>query len=124
MRRSYFELGLLSTVAIVLLLARPLSAAISRSLFWRPIAAIGTVSYSLYLVHQFNLTLVGTVASYVIPAAVPPAVLIVTKVLLHLSIGALFWYLFERPFLNRPESAGGPTRAATSPGPVVVENLS
>jgi peptidoglycan/LPS O-acetylase OafA/YrhL len=124
MRRSYLELGLLSSVAIVLLLARPLSAPISRSLFWRPIAAIGTVSYSLYLVHQFNLTLVGTVASYVIPAAVPSAVVTVTKVLLHLSIGAIFWYVFERPFLNRPGSARGPMQAAISPGPVAVEKLS
>jgi peptidoglycan/LPS O-acetylase OafA/YrhL len=123
-QRSYLELGLLSAVAIVLLLARPLSAPISRSLFWRPIAAMGTVSYSLYLVHQFNLTLVGTVASYVVPTAAPAAVLLVTKVLLHLSIGAIFWYLFERPFLNRPGGCRGPARVATAPGTLAAEEPS
>ncbi len=113
--RSYLELGLLSGVATALLLVRPLSARISSSLLWRPVAAVGTISYSLYLIHQFNLHLVSAVASHVVPAAAPAALLVVTKVLLHLCIAASFWYLFERPFLNRPASFGRDVRAAVSP---------
>ncbi len=106
MLRSYLELGLLSAVATALLLVRPLSSRISSSLLWRPVAAVGTISYSLYLIHQFNLHLVSAVAAHIVPAAAPAALLIITKVLLHLCIAASFWYLFERPFLNRPPSAG------------------
>ncbi len=113
--RCYLELATLSVVAIALLLARPASEFVSDSLAWRPIAAIGTISYSLYLIHQFNLHLVATVASHIVPAAAPGALLICTKVLLHLTIGAGFWYLFERPFLNRQPRAVGPSRGALLP---------
>ena len=116
---SYLELAVLSGVSIVLLLARPLSELISNSRAWRPVAAIGTISYSLYLVHLFNLHLVASVASRLVPAAAPASFLVATKVLLHLSIGAAFWYLFERPFLNRRQSAGTPARAAGSLVPAV-----
>jgi peptidoglycan/LPS O-acetylase OafA/YrhL len=110
--RVYFELGLLSLVTILLLLVRPLSARISRAVLWRPIAAIGTISYSLYLVHQFNLTLVGTIADHVLPATVPPALRITTEVALHIGIATCFWYLCERPFLNRPRPAETPSPTA------------
>ncbi len=111
MRRSYTELELLSAFAIVLLLVRPLSGRISSSLLWRPVAAIGTISYSLYLIHQFNLHLVNTVAGYIVPAVAPSAILVIAKVLLHLGLATVFWYLFERPFLNR-RSTGTPAPAA------------
>jgi peptidoglycan/LPS O-acetylase OafA/YrhL len=121
--RSYYELGVLSAVSIGLLLARPLSTRISSSLAWQPIAAVGTISYSLYLVHQFNLHLVGTVAGYVVPAAAPAAALIAVKALLHLIIATIFWYLFERPFLNRPQSTQ-PAARAVALVPVAIEERS
>jgi peptidoglycan/LPS O-acetylase OafA/YrhL len=113
--RCYIELGLLSAASLLLLLMRPASAAISRSLLWQPIAAVGAVSYSLYLVHQFNLTLVATAAAHMLPADWPPAVFIVLEVLLHLGIATVFWYLFERPFLNRPRKQDDVTATAASP---------
>jgi peptidoglycan/LPS O-acetylase OafA/YrhL len=119
--RSYLELAVLSVVSIGLLLARPLSEIISNSLAWRPIAAVGTISYSLYLVHLFNLHLVATVAKRIVPTAAPGAFLIATEVLLHLSIGAAFWYLCERPFLNRRQSARAPIPTANSLVPVIVK---
>jgi peptidoglycan/LPS O-acetylase OafA/YrhL len=118
--RVYLELSLLSVVSIALLLVRPLSAFISTSLVWRPIAAIGVISYSLYLVHQFNLHLVATVAGRIVPVAAPAALLVTAKILLHLSLGTIFWYLFERPFLNRRPNAVSATRAAMLP--VAVEH--
>jgi peptidoglycan/LPS O-acetylase OafA/YrhL len=118
--RAYCELGTISAVTIGLLLARPISAYICNSLVWRPIAAIGTISYSLYLVHQFNLHLVSTVAARVLPPAAPAAVLVATQVLLHLSIAAFFWYLFERPFLNRTPTTKDTPRALPTVMPAVV----
>ena len=54
-------------VTLSLFLLRPLSPRISRMAVWRPIAALGTISYSLYLIHQFNLNLVATIAQRVLP---------------------------------------------------------
>jgi peptidoglycan/LPS O-acetylase OafA/YrhL len=99
-RRAYLELGLLSAMSIALLLLRPYSATISRSLLWRPISAVGAISYSLYLVHQFNLKLVETLAGALVRVEAP-VFLILVKILLHIGIASGFWYLCERPFLNR-----------------------
>lgn len=99
--RVYVELSVLSVVGMTLFLLRPFSQAISASLLWRPVAAAGTISYSLYLVHQFNLVLIGSIASAILPAGVPAALMVTTKVFLHLCIATGFWFLFERPFLNR-----------------------
>ena len=91
--RSYYELGLLSCVTTGLLLGRPISARISSSLTWKPIA---------------------TVDSYVVSTAAPVALLVSVKVLLHLSIGTVFWTLFERPFLNRASTLGAVSRKITA----------
>jgi peptidoglycan/LPS O-acetylase OafA/YrhL len=99
--RVYVELSVLSMVGLMLLLLRPVSAAISSSRLWRPVGAVGIISYSLYLVHQFNLVLVRSIANAIVPAAAPSAVSMTTQVLLHLSLATGFWLLFERPFLNR-----------------------
>jgi peptidoglycan/LPS O-acetylase OafA/YrhL len=99
--RSMVELAFLSAVTLSLFLLRPLSPRISRMAVWRPIAALGTISYSLYLVHQFNLNLVATIARHALPVRVPHFVLIATMVGLHLALATLFWYFCERPFLSK-----------------------
>jgi peptidoglycan/LPS O-acetylase OafA/YrhL len=100
-RRAYIELMLLAGLSVALLLLRPYSAMVSRSLLWRPIAAVGTISYSLYLIHQFNLKLVETLAAFIVRVETPTTVLMLVKILLHIGIASGFWYLCERPFLNR-----------------------
>ena len=99
--RVYLELMVVSSMTLLLVLLRPFSTAISRSVMWRPIAAIGTISYSLYLVHQFNLTLVHTIATHLVPTVMPSFVQMAFEVTLHIAIGAAFWWLCERPFQNR-----------------------
>jgi peptidoglycan/LPS O-acetylase OafA/YrhL len=96
-RRFYMEFAVLCPIALILLLIRPLSRSIAQSFLWRPIAWIGVISYSLYLIHQFNLTVATTVA----------------KVCVHLILATAFWYVFERPFLNRraPSLEAAPSRA-------------
>jgi peptidoglycan/LPS O-acetylase OafA/YrhL len=102
--RVYVELSVVSMVGLTLFLLRPFSEAISSSLVWRPVAAVGVISYSLYLVHQFNLVLVGSITGAILPAGLPAAVTVTTKVLLHLCIATGFWFLCERPFLNQRAS--------------------
>lgn len=110
-RRAYVELAVLSAACLGLLVLRPFSEAISRSLLWKPLALVGTISYSLYLVHQFNLRLVATVVDQLMPASTPAAVLILCSVCLHIGMGAAFWWACERPFLSsrqKPSSSAAP----------------
>jgi peptidoglycan/LPS O-acetylase OafA/YrhL len=104
--RSMVELSLLSAFTLCLLLLRPLSGPISRSWAWRPIAALGTISYSLYLIHQFNLNLIATLARRVLPVAAPYSLQIAAMVVMHVALAALFWQFCERPFLNKGAAAG------------------
>jgi peptidoglycan/LPS O-acetylase OafA/YrhL len=99
--RSMIELAFLSAVTLSLFFLRPLSPRISGLIVWRPIAALGTISYSLYLIHQFNLTLVAGIAHRVLPMGAPHFLTIMTMVGLHLALATSFWYFCERPFLSR-----------------------
>jgi peptidoglycan/LPS O-acetylase OafA/YrhL len=118
LERAYGELAVASTFAVIMFYLRPLSAWIARHWIWKPFAALGAVSYSLYLVHQFNLTLVEWVANRVAGHAAE-SVRLCVMVVLHVIIATAFWDLCERPFLNRkPEPA--PSRA---PAQVVAEGV-
>lgn len=99
--RAYFELGLLATFSFSLLLLRPYSDAITRSMLWKPIAALGAISYSLYLVQQFNLTVVAAVAHQMLPDSCPRYIQTLMLVVLHLCIASVFWYFCERPFISK-----------------------
>lgn len=103
-RRAYVEVGMACVFALGLLVLRPISAAVSRYLLWRPIAALGTISYSLYLVHQFNLNMAASVVSRFMPAAGMAGMVVV-----QILIASVFWYLCERPFTRRDYSQGGRT---------------
>jgi peptidoglycan/LPS O-acetylase OafA/YrhL len=98
--RAMIELSFLSAVTLALYFLRPLSAGIGRSPLWRPFAALGTISYSLYLIHLFILTLVDTTAHLLLPANPPQVLLIASLLALHLLLAALFWALCERPFVS------------------------
>jgi peptidoglycan/LPS O-acetylase OafA/YrhL len=98
--RAMTELLFLSGVTLLLFFLRPLSANLSGSIFWRPFAALGAISYSLYLIHQFNLTLVAVVAQHVLPARAPHALFIGTEMAFFIAIATLFWWFCERPFMR------------------------
>ena len=108
--RVFAELGAAGAFALLLFFLRPYSAAISRHWLWKPIAALGVISYSLYLVHQFNLVVATALVDRMAPGAWQPARSALT-VAVEIAIGAVFWYLCERPFLNRsplrPSPAAG-----------------
>lgn len=91
-----------------LLLLRPASRAIAAHPLWRPVAALGTVSYSLYLIHQFNLTLIAAAADAAGLAGLPRAIAMIG---LMLAIATAFWFCFERPWLNpAPSASARPAR--------------
>ena len=102
--RAYGELAVASTFAILMFFLRPLSAWLAQHWIWKPFAALGAISYSLYLVHQFNLKLVEWVADRVAGHAAE-SVRLCVMVVLHVTIAVAFWDLCERPFLNRKPGA-------------------
>jgi peptidoglycan/LPS O-acetylase OafA/YrhL len=99
--RAMIELSYLSAFTLTLYFLRPLSRGISRLPLWRPFAALGAISYSLYLIHQFNLNLIDTTAHKLLPANPPQALLVTVLLSLHVLLAAIFWALCERPFLRR-----------------------
>lgn len=98
----------------VLFLLRPYSAGVARSWLWRPVSAIGAISYSLYLVHQFNLTLVARVAAAILPPA--SSANLALQFGLHLLVAAIFWACCEKPFQR--SSVGGPPHRSPGKEPV------
>ncbi|MEP7244941.1 MAG: hypothetical protein ABI885_14850, partial [Gammaproteobacteria bacterium] len=105
--RAFAELLVAATFALLLFFLRPYSAAISTHWLWKPVAALGVISYSLYLVHQFNLVVAGALADRIAPGAWAP-VHSALMVAVEIVIGAVFWYLCERPFLNRSSLRASP----------------
>jgi peptidoglycan/LPS O-acetylase OafA/YrhL len=78
------------------------SSLTQRALSWRPLAFVGTFSYSLYLMHAPFLQVLS---QYVLtPLGFSPARTLVALVLLGTPIVVVFCYIFfhfcERPFLN------------------------
>jgi peptidoglycan/LPS O-acetylase OafA/YrhL len=124
--RAYTELIVGCGFTLLLFVVRPVSAVVSRSWLWQPAAALGTISYSLYLINQFNLTLVAAAATRLAPYAGQPVHLSL-MIVLHLAIASVFWLLCERPFLNRapktmlPESVRRAPTAPASDAPSVVQ---
>jgi peptidoglycan/LPS O-acetylase OafA/YrhL len=64
------------------------------------LGSIGLISYSLYLVHQFNLNIVLAFTDRILPAETPYFVLIGSQIVVHVIVAAAFWFFFERPYLN------------------------
>jgi peptidoglycan/LPS O-acetylase OafA/YrhL len=93
---------------LTLLLLRPHDAVVARQWFWRPISAIGAISYSLYLIHQFNLTAVAKVASLMIPSTISVSANLGLQFFLHLLVATVFWSCCERPFQRSSKVAPRP----------------
>ncbi len=117
--RVYIEFEVACGFTLFLYFVRPLSAAVSRSWLWRPVAALGAISYSLYLIHQFNLTFVGEAVTRVLPHSGVPVRLSLMLVL-QLLLATAFWYCCERPFLNRASRGKAPSQAAPDVGGATV----
>jgi peptidoglycan/LPS O-acetylase OafA/YrhL len=107
--RAYGELATASAFSVLMVFLRPLSTWIARQRIWKPFAALGAISYSLYLVHQFNLRVVEVGAGRIAGHA-PELVRLCLMVVMHVTIASAFWYLCERPFLNRKSESAAVVR--------------
>jgi peptidoglycan/LPS O-acetylase OafA/YrhL len=103
------ELMVAALVAIGLILVRSVDPAIARSAWFKPLQWLGKITFSLYLVHQFNLAVGKKVASIVLGGGRDESLPgYVVQVVVLLVIGTAFWYCCERPFLNKPLGQAGP----------------
>lgn len=106
-RRVFHEMAFGWSFALVLIYLRPLSESFKRAKLARPLMWLGLISYSLYLVHHFNVHLANSIADAVAPAWAGMPI----KLAILIGIATGFWYCCERPFLNRPivPASGAPS---------------
>lgn len=109
-RLVYEELTIGAVFALVLIVMRPWSGAIARRVWFKPLAALGLITFSLYLIHQFNLTLMEQVSGKVLGIAGLPTILpdgsrawywLAMQIGMHIGLATVFWCFCERPFLNK-----------------------
>jgi peptidoglycan/LPS O-acetylase OafA/YrhL len=111
-RSKWLEWLIAAVFYFVLIALRPADASIARARVLAPLRAIGRITYSLYLIHQFNLSLIAAASSALLRMVVPgyraPVTAeqmawydIVLQVLLHICLASVFWLFCEYPFLNR-----------------------
>jgi len=105
-RVAWGDLAISAGFAFLLLLLRPLDAWYKRNRWVSlPLGSLGLITYSLYLIHQFNLHLISTAVGktlHLVRVDHPPLLLSgVLECAAHVIIACVFWYCCERPFLNR-----------------------
>lgn len=119
------ELAIGTVFALSLIAARPLAGAYARARWLStPLGALGMITFSLYLIHQFNMVLmakavttIDRLAHKIIPgdAVTPEWALLTAQVIGHVVLASIFWFFCERPFLNKSllPAAPRPTTPAT-----------
>jgi peptidoglycan/LPS O-acetylase OafA/YrhL len=121
-RSVYAEWLITGVFALMLIGARSIDGLIARTRFGAGLMKLGTLTYSLYLVHQFNLQLVERVAQPVLRLGIPHFVAIPIEIAEMLLIASVFWYVCERPFINKPLSRSRSGISMTEPAPVLISN--
>jgi peptidoglycan/LPS O-acetylase OafA/YrhL len=101
LRLVYREWTVGSVFAFMLILFRPLSTSFACWLPGRTLMMMGAITYSLYLTHQFNLTLAETVSRRLLGPQAPLFCHIFIQVAFLIALASVFWYFCERPFLNK-----------------------
>ena len=99
---SWASLAIASGMALALIALRPLDDRYrSFQLISTPLAGLATISYSLYLTHQFCLAFSTKLATSVLDPSRQAALFVIAQVAVLLAVATVFWFLCERPFLNR-----------------------
>jgi peptidoglycan/LPS O-acetylase OafA/YrhL len=92
--------------ALFLIAFRRFDSRLATRVWFRPFMALGVITYSLYLLHQFNVVAVAEVVRWAVPDEWVAAS-IAAQVGVHVAIATCFWRYFERPYLNRSTRAPG-----------------
>ncbi len=111
-RNAYGDLAIASCFALILIVLRQTDLRYGR-ITWlaKPLGWLGAISYSLYLVHNFNLRLSRTVAERfvgVFTGEAQESTAMLVQVTVLIGIASLFFAIAERPFLNVPLQRSAP----------------
>jgi peptidoglycan/LPS O-acetylase OafA/YrhL len=101
-RSVYAEWFITGTFALLLLVARSLDDAAVRTYLGSKLAKCSTLTYSLYLIHQFNIQSAYGAARLLFRFGVPHLFRIPIEIAAMVLTAAVFWYFCERPFINKP----------------------
>jgi peptidoglycan/LPS O-acetylase OafA/YrhL len=112
-RSVYAEWCITGTFALFLIAARALDDALAASWLGAKLITFGTLTYSLYLVHQFNEQAADGAARLLFRIGVPRILKVPLEVLAMIMIAAVFWYFCERRFINRPLDSGAKAPVAS-----------
>jgi peptidoglycan/LPS O-acetylase OafA/YrhL len=110
-RLVYSEWIVTSAFALVLVYARSWDTKFKESRLGLLLCGFGLISYSLYLTHQCLLHASAMVASRLMRLGLPNLLELPIRAAIICTVGAIFWYFCERPFLNSPL----PNRSAARP---------
>lgn len=101
---SWSSLSMAATMALILVALRPIDGRyVALRQLSVPLAGLATISYSLYLTHQFCLAFADGSARRVLGLLHVPAegpLLWIAHVGALLGVATMFWFFCERPFLN------------------------
>lgn len=119
-RWVYKEWAVVSIFALLLISLRRWDHAFKQNFMGRALAGFGTITYSLYLTHQFNLRPTRFLADKMAAHGMPYSFVVPVQIAELVVIATIFWFFCERPFLNRPLSpADGTPMQWTSIGKLV-----
>jgi peptidoglycan/LPS O-acetylase OafA/YrhL len=118
------EMFYAGTFGVILIALRPCDQWFCTTWCWSLLRPIGLASYSLYLVHEFQLRFVESVVTRIMPSWTPSILMMAAELALHIAMASVFWYFCERPFLNRPYKAGAPQTGASATPATPSENPS
>jgi len=93
--------------SLLLIMLRGASEWITGTIPGRAISFLGLISYSLYLIHQFNLKLARTVIGHILPQWTPALAVGAGIIAFHVALATVIWFFCERPFLNERISLAG-----------------
>lgn len=99
-RSAYAEWAVGAAFALLLVGLRGWSPTFAATLPGRALMKLGTITYSLYLIHQFNLRSASVVVAWLLPAGSPGPLVVAGQLCFLIGLSTVFWYFCERPFLN------------------------
>jgi peptidoglycan/LPS O-acetylase OafA/YrhL len=115
-RSVYAEWFITGAFALFLIAARSLDDALAASWLGARLVTFGALTYSLYLVHQFNEQAAAGAARLLFRIGVPRFFKYPIEILWMIAIAAVFWYFCERRYINRPLDSGARTPIASAAG--------